>query len=81
MCNFIVDETDLPNICKGDTKFQIMLKYLMWCKRLDEKQLAEILQIRQSQIPNLVNGKSKPSYCTLQQFKNKFDWDINHFFE
>ena len=81
MSNIEFDPNDLPNICNGDTKFQIMLKYLMWCKQLNQKQLAEILEIRQSQVSNLIHGKSKPSYYTLQQLKNEFDWDINHYFE
>ena len=80
MC-FEFDPSDTPNINNDDTKFQIMLKYLMWCKQLNQKQLADILEIRQSQISNLINDKSKPSYYTLQQLKNKFDWDISHYFE
>jgi len=72
---------DSPRIKHNDTKFVRALKTLIWIKKINQEQLAKILGIRQSQVSNLLNGKSMPSYFTLQQLKNHFDIDINHYFD
>lgn len=77
--HFEFNMTDSPTIEKSGSKFVRILKALMLVKQLNQEQLAQILGCRQSQISNLLNGKSLPSYHTLQQLKNKFDIAIDHF--
>ena len=66
---------------RGDSKFVCVLKTLMWCKQINQEQLAKILDCRKSQLNNILKGKLKPSYFVLQQLKNNFDWDMSHYFE
>ena len=80
MC-FEFDVNDTPTIKSNDSKFVRVLKTLMWVKQLNQRQLADVLCIRQNQISNLLRGKSLPSYYVLQQLKNRFEWDIAHYFE
>jgi len=63
------------------SKVQAVLHQIMREKALNQIQFAAILRIRQSQISNLLNGKSKPSFHTLQQLKNEFGLDVNIFFD
>ena len=54
------------------TNFKKVLKELMDEDGISQSQLAEALGIRQSQVSNLVNGKSLPGYYTLRQLSNHF---------
>ena len=47
--------------------FAKILKELMADRNLNQVQLAELLDIRQSQVSNLLNGKSKPQYYTIRK--------------
>ena len=56
MC-FTFDKDDLSDIKQGDTKFVRVLKTVMWTKRLDEKGLAEILNIEIEQVQKWLGGE------------------------
>ena len=53
-------------LAQNSTMFSTTLRQLMKEKKLNQLQLAEILQIRQSQISNWLNGKSLPGYYSLK---------------
>ena len=80
MCVEIGDDDSL-DIEDGDSKFVRVLKILMWAKKMDSRQLAKILHVRQMQVSRWLEGKSLPSYRALQQFKKNFEWAIDHYFE
>lgn len=54
------------------TNFQKVLKELMDEDGTSQSQLAEAIGLRQSQVSNLVNGKSLPGYYTLRALSNYF---------
>jgi transcriptional regulator with XRE-family HTH domain len=41
-------------------------------RNLNQSQLAKLLEIRQSQVSNLLRGKSLPSYYTIMAICEKF---------
>jgi len=48
-------------------EFKDILLQLMQERGLNQSKLAELLDIRQSQISNLLNGKSAPQFHTIRQ--------------
>lgn len=54
------------------TNFHKVLKELMAEDGTTQGQLAEGIGLRQSQVSNLINGKSLPGYYTLRALSNFF---------
>ena len=48
-------------------EFKEIFRQLMIENNLNQQQMADILGIRQSQVSNLLNGKSNPQYYTIRQ--------------
>jgi len=62
-------------------KFSKYLLTLMNETNITQKQVADFLGCRQSQVSNWINEKSLPNYLLLQKIKLKFDVDMNDLFE
>ena len=52
--------------------FSKVLKELMAQKGLNQQDTANLLQVRQSQVSNWLNGKSMPGYYSIKQICEKF---------
>ena len=74
---FSYDYLIAPTISESDSAFVIMVKMLMWDMRIDRNEIAKALGLSRRQVSNLLNGRSMPSYRTLQMLKYKFNCDIN----
>jgi len=64
-----------------ESKFIQVLKNEMKTRNLNQLELSGILNIRQSQISNWINGKSLPGYSSLQALKNKLGVRVETFFD
>jgi|GEM_PF-1024258 len=75
------DEQSNSRSDSEDAKFIKVLKKIMADRNLKQLSLAEVLGIRQSQISNWLNGKSQPTYASLQNIKDKLKVRVEDFFE
>ena len=54
------------------SKFSKVLKEIMEKNELNQQETADLLQVRQSQVSNWLNGKSLPGYFSIKQICEKF---------
>ena len=60
--------------------FKNTLRDLMNERGLNQMQLANLVGIRQSQVSNLLQGKSMPNYWTLKDLAEKLEICVSNFF-
>ena len=75
-------------ICKRKSKGEITMSYfskalekLMKERGLNQTQIADILGVRQSQISNWLNGKSQPTYGSIDLLRKKMKIEVASLFE
>jgi len=64
----------------NETKFVRVLREIMRKRNFTQLKLAQTLGIRQSQISNWLNGKTTPTYTSLQILKDKLNVVVEEFF-
>ena len=64
-----------------ETNFAKIFRDLMDERGLNQMQLANLLEIRQSQVSNLLNGKSLPQFFTIRQICIKLNVSANELLE
>ncbi|MCL2586939.1 MAG: helix-turn-helix domain-containing protein [Firmicutes bacterium] len=62
-------------------RFAEILREVMAKKGINQLQLSEMLQVRQSQVSNWVNKKSLPGYNSLRMLCVKLDMDPKVFLQ
>ena len=76
-----IHETILPNISPKDTKFVKALKTIMWVKRLDEKELAEVLDTNQEQVRKWLDGETLLDCWIIWRLSRLLDIAPEYFLE
>jgi DNA-binding transcriptional regulator YiaG len=80
-CPICAIKEDINKLWPNDSTFSRTLKIIMDINGINQAQLARLLDMRQSQISNWVNGKCLPHYRAIQLLKDEINVCVHHYFD